>query len=277
MIKKENLKKNSLIKPASFWLILITALVAVSWPRVINSLIDALQEADLFSSSLFPSKLSPHSSIDQLSHIVAENRHIQSKIMAKLSSTSLSRQDRFNMSHFRDYFFVEPIDEMVVHDNIKIPYQSYVLQEDPKFIAKKESYQTLSRMYESYFNRKSSEDKRFYVKWSDISKDFSLHAAVGIPMHSVLGFFTGEIRLQREFGGYSWTNPASLRSESGEKVEAFIDSMYKGNWFRFMQTSDRGNTLVKTIPYENQWYILFETIKPVDQNEEILLDNQYFN
>lgn len=179
---------------------------------------------------------------------------------------------KFHMMEFEEYFRVKPLEKMEVHEEIAPLFANYNITKDPQYIQRQSFYDVASREYGEFTKRSPLIDERMYVKWNDEAKQYRLYAAVPMSRKSVLGVYTGELRVPNENTNphYSWRYPANVLDGEGEALPLVVDCRLKGGWFRFIgRDPENGNVEAFTVPHENQWYLMYQTTRAIEVGEEL--------
>jgi hypothetical protein len=214
---------------------------------------------------------------DEVIAMRRDTLELRKEVMEAISETGVVKKTEevpssYGMSDFYEAFRMEPMDGMEVEPGLEYLFKDYDLESDPVYLNNKKEYDEISKDYGPMIERKSSEDKRFQVQWKKEKSEYTLFSTVNIPSNTFLGTFAGVITNHTIDPSTTWKYKGAIKDESGDRVDLVIDGRQKGNWFHFLQIQDKGNIEAFFLPYQNLWYIGFRTTKPVEKNQELVLN-----
>lgn len=144
-----------------------------------------------------------------------------------------------------------------------------------------EEWKELSELYAPYFvdnpapgYRMEDLHAKYYIRYSDDSRNFGIFAARDLKKGEFLDEYTGEIVfLEKVDCDYLWTYPLKLVYKN-ETLTVGIDSRLRGNAMRFVndaEDSEMLNAESTYIPYGNFWRIVYIVTKNIRQDDQVFV------
>lgn len=128
-------------------------------------------------------------------------------------------------------------------------------------------------MYLPYLNGSKHIDPNLtYAQFVDPIVKFGLFARDDLKVDTVIGEYTGVLTLVHNTE-YTWSYPTNIVNNTNPYYILGIDSRKKGNLMRFVNAApyENCNVVVRYIPYDNFWHILYITSSPVPKDMQLFV------
>jgi len=105
-------------------------------------------------------------------------------------------------------------------------------------------------------------DEMIYAKFINPEIGMGVFAHKKIKKNTIIGKYTGYIRIKGEHSAYSW-------AYYFKNTHISLDGRYGGNLLRFVNDIPPYNLDTKYIPLDNRWHILYVTNRVIEKGEEL--------